>query len=67
MGLFNELKHRNVFRVGAAYILLGWLIIQVADVVVPHLPLPDWTTGLVILLVFIGFPFALLFAWTRTD
>ncbi len=63
MGLFNELKHRNVFRVGAAYILLGWLIIQVADVVVPHLPLPDWTTGLVILLVFIGFPFALLFAW----
>ncbi len=29
--LFQELKRRNVFRVGVAYLVLGWLIIEIAD------------------------------------
>jgi len=63
MSFFQELKRRNVFRVGAAYVLLGWLIIQVTDTVTPALSLPDWTLGLVTWLGIIGFPFALFFAW----
>ena len=61
--LIEELKRRNVFRVGAAYVLLGWLVIQVTDTVSPALNLPDWTLGLVTWLGIIGFPFALFFAW----
>ena len=29
MSLFNELKRRNVFRVGIAYIVVAWLVAQV--------------------------------------
>jgi TolB-like protein len=63
MRLIDELKRRNVFRVGAAYVLLGWLVIQVTDTVSPALNLPEWTLGLVTWLGIIGLPFALFFAW----
>ncbi len=59
----GELKRRNVFRVGIAYVVLGWLVIQITDTVAPALRLPDWTLSLVTWLGVIGFPFALLFAW----
>ena len=63
MQWINELKRRNVFRVGAAYVLLGWVIIQVTDTVSPALNLPHWTLALVTWLGIIGLPFALFFAW----
>jgi TolB-like protein/tetratricopeptide (TPR) repeat protein len=63
MRLIDELKRRNVFRVGAAYFLLGWVVIQVTDTVSPALNLPPWTLSLVTWLGIIGFPFALFFAW----
>lgn len=61
--LFTELKRRNVFKVGFGYIVLGWLVIQVADVVVPALSLPEWTITLLLVIGLFGFPFALFFAW----
>jgi TolB-like protein/Flp pilus assembly protein TadD len=61
--LFQELKRRNVYRVALAYLILGWLVLQITDIVAPALRLPDWTMSLVIYLGVIGFPFALLFAW----
>jgi TolB-like protein len=61
--LFTELKRRNVFRVGIAYGVVGWLVLQILDVVVGPLGLPDWTAPLVIVLLAVGFPVALLFAW----
>jgi len=61
--LFEELKRRNVFKVGFSYILLGWVVLQIADVLVPALSLPDWTISLIFLLGLLGFPFALFFAW----
>jgi TolB-like protein/Tfp pilus assembly protein PilF len=61
--LFGELKRRNVFKVGAAYLVLGWVVVQVTDTVAPAMGLPDFTLKLVIWLGAIGFPFALLFAW----
>lgn len=63
MSLFVELKRRNVFRIGIAYMVLSWLVLQVADVVVPILELPEWVARLVLFLLIIGFPFALFFAW----
>jgi TolB-like protein len=63
MKLIDELKRRNVFRVGAAYVLLGWVVIQVTDTVSPALNLPEWTLALVTWIGIVGFPIALFFAW----
>jgi TolB-like protein len=60
---FDELKRRNVFRVGAAYAVVGWLAIEVVDTLAPRMAMPEWVPGFVILLVIIGFPIALLFSW----
>lgn len=61
--LFQELRRRNVFKVGTAYLVLAWLVIQVTSIAVPALHLPEWVNSLVFLFGLIGFPFALFFAW----
>jgi TolB-like protein len=61
--LIKELKRRNVFRVATGYLILGWVVLQITDIVAPALHLPEWTMTLVLLLGVIGFPFALFFAW----
>ncbi len=63
MGFFNELKRRNVFRVGIAYTVAAWLLLQVTDIVFPRIGLPDTAITLVIALLGIGFIPALIFAW----
>ncbi len=42
MSLIAELKRRNVFRVGVAYAIVGWLLIEVASVLLPTFNAPDW-------------------------
>ena len=61
--LFTELKRRNVFKVVAGYFLLGWLVLQVADVIVPALNLPEWTMTMLIVLGLLGLPFVIFFSW----
>ena len=63
MKLFEELKRRNVFRVGAAYIVLGWLVVQVTETVAPALSLPEWVVAFVIWIGVIGLPFVIFFSW----
>ena len=63
MNYFEELKRRNVFRVGIAYGVAAWLLIQVTDTVFPRIGLPDSAVTLVIALLAIGFIPALIFAW----
>ena len=63
MSLFNELKRRNVFRVGAAYAIVAWLLIQVVDTVFPRLGVPEWFVSAIMLLLILGFPLALVLAW----
>ncbi len=63
MSFFNELKRRNVFKVAAAYIIVGWLLLQVSDTLVPALHLPEWFNSGVAFLLIIGFPIAMIFAW----
>ena len=63
MSFFNELKRRNVFRVGIAYTVAAWLLLQVTDIVFPRIGLPHSAVTLVIALLAIGFIPALIFAW----
>jgi TolB-like protein len=63
MSFFAELKRRNVFRVGIAYVIVAWLIIQVADVVLDNITAPDWVFQVIMLVLVLGLPVALIFAW----
>ena len=60
---FGELKRRNVYKVGVAYAVVGWLLIQVATQVFPFLEIPNWAIRLVIFMTALGFPIALIIAW----
>ena len=60
---FGQLRRRNVFKVAAAYAIVGWLAMQVADVMFPALGLPGWTITLIAALLIVGFPLALVLAW----
>ena len=59
----KELKRRNVFKVATAYAIAGWLIIQVAATIAPQLNFPEWVPSFITMVVLIGFPLALIFAW----
>ena len=63
MSLITELKRRNVFRVGAAYAIAAWLLVEVASVVLPTFEAPGWVMKVVIFLAALGFPLALVVAW----
>jgi adenylate cyclase len=60
---YRELKRRKVIRVAIVYIVVTWIIVEVASVVFPELLLPDWSVRLVIALAIIGFPIAMVLAW----
>jgi DNA-directed RNA polymerase specialized sigma24 family protein len=61
--LFAELKRRNVCKVGIAYAVVAWLLMQVASQIFPFFEIPNWAVRLVVLLLVIGFPVALILAW----
>ena len=63
MSLFEELKRRNVFRVGIAYVVGGWLLLQLTDVLSELLDLPDVVGRVIVLIVVIGLPIVLFLAW----
>jgi len=61
--LFEELKRRNVFKVGTAYVVLAWLLAQITDVFLEPFGAPDWVIKTILLVLMAGFPLALFFAW----
>ena len=61
--LFAELKRRNVFKAGVAYLALGWVVTQVTATVAPVFHMPDWIVMVVVWIGVIGFPFVLMFSW----
>ncbi len=63
MSFIDELKRRNVFRVGVAYMIVAWLLLQIADVVLDNIEAPNWVFQTILLLLIIGFPLALILAW----
>jgi len=60
---FAELRRRKVVRVAIVYVVIAWLLIQVADATFEPIGLPTWAHRLVIVLVMLGFPLACGLAW----
>ena len=63
MSFWDQLKRRQVFKVGAAYLIVAWLIVQVVSVLSDPLSLPDRFDTVVVVLLAVGFPIALILAW----
>jgi TolB-like protein len=63
MSLFDELKRRNVFRVGIAYVVAAWVLLQLFDVIGEILELPEWGGKLILAMLVLGLFMALIFAW----
>ena len=63
MSLFEELRRRNVIRVGIAYAVTAWLLLQVADVVLNNIAAPGWVFQVIMLLLALGFPLVMIFSW----
>ncbi len=62
MGLFAELKRRNVIKVAVLYIIASWLVLQVADVLFPALGVPGWGLRFIIGFLILFFPVAVIFS-----
>jgi TolB-like protein/tetratricopeptide (TPR) repeat protein len=63
MSFISELKRRNVIRVALLYLVAGWIILQVTELLTDVLTLPEWTSRLVLALLVLGFVPALIFSW----
>lgn len=63
MGLFTELRRRNVFRVAIAYAITAWVLAQIADLAFDNFGAPEWVSKSFLLVLLLGFPIAVLLAW----
>jgi TolB-like protein/Tfp pilus assembly protein PilF len=63
MNLFVELRRRNVIRVAGLYLVGAWLVVQIAETLLPIFHTPDWVLQALVVLLALGFVPALVFAW----
>jgi TolB-like protein/Tfp pilus assembly protein PilF len=63
LSFLEELRRRNVVRVGVVYLVTAWLLAQVADLLLENFLAPDWVIQAILVVLIIGFPIALIFAW----
>ena len=63
MSFFEELKRRNVVRVGLAYTVIGWLLAQVAEFAFENFGAPEWVLKSFVVVLLLGLPVALILAW----
>jgi TolB-like protein/tetratricopeptide (TPR) repeat protein len=63
MSLVTELQRRNVLRVTAAYLVVGWLLTEVLTTILPTLGAPGWAAKMVILCFAFGFIPAVILSW----
>ena len=63
MSFLGELKRRNVVRVGFAYAVIAWVLAQIAEFAFENFGAPDWVLKSVVVLLLLGLPLALFFAW----
>ena len=63
MSFTAELKRRNVIRVGIAYIIVGWVLAQIAEFAFENFGAPAWVLKSVVVVLLLGLPLALIFAW----
>ena len=62
-GFIAELRRRNVVRVGIAYVVVAWVLLQVGEIVFDFLEVPGWSGKLLIVFLSLGLPIALFLAW----
>lgn len=62
-GYFQELKRRNVFRAVVAYVVIGWVLLQVSTNLEEALNLPAWFDAVVTAILVIGLPVVAIFSW----
>jgi len=60
---FSELKRRNVYKVAMTYAIVAWLLAQIVGLAADTFGAPDWVKKIVFVLLFVGFPIALILAW----
>ncbi|MFT5139035.1 MAG: TolB-like protein/Tfp pilus assembly protein PilF [Lysobacterales bacterium] len=63
MSFFEELRRRNVFKVGIAYLVGAWLLMQFSDILLDNMDAPSWVLNAIMLVLFIGFLITLFVAW----
>ncbi|NKB32774.1 MAG: hypothetical protein GKR91_06715 [Pseudomonadales bacterium] len=61
--LFQELKRRKVFRVATAYVVVAWVLLQVATTLLSTFEAPLWISQAFVILLILGFPLALILSW----
>ena len=59
----DELKRRNVVKEGIAYLIVAWVIVQVAEIVLPTFNVPAYVMKTLLIILAIGFPICLVLAW----
>jgi TolB-like protein len=64
MSFWGELKRRNVVKVGLAYAVVAWLLLQIAAIVVPTFDAPQWVMPTLTFVLILGFPLVLIVAWS---
>ena len=63
MRVYGELRRRNVFKVSVAYTILSWLLVRLVDTLSPAIGAGDRVIQILTLLLILGFPIIVLFAW----
>ena len=61
--IFTELKKRKVFNSAAIYLATAFVILQVAQIIIPALHIPSWTLSFIVVLLILGFPIVVIFSW----
>jgi len=59
----KEVWRRNVFHIAIPYGVASWLLLQIADIVMPAFDLPEWVVKVLIIALVAGFPVAVIIAW----
>jgi len=63
MNLFNELKRRNVFRMGIAYVVVAWVLLQAIDFALDLISAPNWVLQVFFIAALVGLPIVLIVSW----
>ncbi len=63
MSIISELKRRNVIRMAGLYLVGAWLVLQVADTLLPVFDAPVWVMKVIFALLAVGFVAALIISW----
>ena len=61
--LISKFKGSNVAKVGSAYVIVAWVVIQLIDSVLPTFEAPNWVGQSLIFILLLGFPITLVIAW----